>query len=101
MRLASVLAAAVVLSPGGATYAQSYPAKSVRIIVPFAPGGATDIVTRLLGQKLNETWGQTVVVDNRAGACGKVGARWLHAVHDFRLGRGRKPAHVQAIELEP
>jgi tripartite-type tricarboxylate transporter receptor subunit TctC len=54
--------------------AQAYPAKPVRIIVPFSPGGATDIVTRLLGQKLTEVWGQQVVADNRAGASGNIGA---------------------------
>ncbi len=53
--------------------AQNYPAKSVRIIVPFAPGGATDIVTRLIAQRLNESWGQTIVVDNRGGAGGNIG----------------------------
>jgi tripartite-type tricarboxylate transporter receptor subunit TctC len=53
--------------------AQTYPAKTVRIIVPFPPGGATDIVTRLLAQKLTEAWGQQVVADNRAGASGNIG----------------------------
>jgi len=58
----------------GPSFAQSYPSKPVRVIVPFAPGGATDIVTRLLGQKLTVAWGQQVVADNRAGASGNIGA---------------------------
>ena len=54
--------------------AQDFPNKPVRIIVPFSAGGATDIVTRVVAQKLTETWGHTIVVDNRAGAGGNIGA---------------------------
>jgi tripartite-type tricarboxylate transporter receptor subunit TctC len=54
--------------------AQDYPNKAVKIIVPFTAGSATDILARTVGQKLNEMWGQTVVVENRVGAGGTIGA---------------------------
>jgi tripartite-type tricarboxylate transporter receptor subunit TctC len=57
-----------------AAIAQSWPQKPVRFIVPFPPGGATDISARLLGEKLSEIWGQQVIIENRGGAGGGVGA---------------------------
>ncbi len=55
-------------------FAQAYPAKPVRLIVPFPPGGGVDVVARTFGQKYSEAWGQAVVVDNRPGAGGNIGA---------------------------
>lgn len=54
--------------------AQSYPNKAVRMVIPFAPGGTTDIVGRLLAQKMSAAWGQQVYIDNRAGANGIIGS---------------------------
>ena len=53
--------------------AQAYPTKPIRFIIPFPPGGPRDVQARLLGPKLNEAWGQPVVIDNRAGANGIIG----------------------------
>ena len=66
------IAAAVVCS---GALAQSYPAKPVRILVPFPPGGTSDILSRLIGPKLTEKWGQSVIVESRPGAAGAIG--WL------------------------
>jgi len=54
--------------------AQDYPGKPIRFVVPYAPGGNTDILSRLIGQKLTEAWGQQVIIDNRPGAAGTIGA---------------------------
>jgi tripartite-type tricarboxylate transporter receptor subunit TctC len=67
-----VLVLAACLAAGGAL-AQSYPSKAVRLIIPAPPGSAPDILSRLIGQKLSESWGQPVVIDNILGAGGNIG----------------------------
>ncbi|MBR0662874.1 tripartite tricarboxylate transporter substrate binding protein [Roseomonas hellenica] len=62
-------------SPAGDARAQAYPARPVRFIVPYPAGGATDVVARLLSEKLTTKWGQPVVVENRAGAGATIGAQ--------------------------
>ncbi len=75
MHTRTSLLAAVTLTTGlaGAAYAQPFPTKTVRVVVPFPAGGGTDILARPLAQKLNEAWGQAVFVDNRAGAGSTIG----------------------------
>lgn len=72
--LALACALALAIAPGLAG-AQSYPSKPVRWIVPFQPGGTTDIIARLVGQKLSELWGQPVVIENRPGASALIGTQ--------------------------
>src|SRR5438270_7477910 len=65
-----VLAAAL----GSFSAAAQYPGKPVRIVVPFSPGGTTDILARAVGRKLTDAWSQPIVIDNRPGASGMIGA---------------------------
>ncbi len=74
VRLGATLCAILL---GLCAYGQDYPSKLVRIVVPFAPGGPNDIIVRLVAQKLTETWGQPVVVENKAGAGGNIGTDYV------------------------
>ena len=71
-RLLSLVAALLL---AGSAAAQSYPSKPIKIIVPFTPGSATDIMGRIVGERLNAAWGQPVIVDNKPGAGGSIGIR--------------------------
>ena len=70
----SLIAIAFFAFAAGAMPARAFPDKPVKIIVPFAPGGATDVVARALGQRLSEIWKQPVVIENKPGAGGNIGA---------------------------
>jgi tripartite-type tricarboxylate transporter receptor subunit TctC len=74
---AAVAGACFTLLPGTVAYAQNYPAKPVRMVVPFPPGGSLDIAGRLIAQKLTDAWGQPVVVENKPGAGGNIGADFV------------------------
>jgi len=71
---ALLLAGVASLCLAPAAMAGDYPSKPITIIVPFPPGGTTDVLARTIGQKLNEAWGQPVIVDNRPGAGATIGA---------------------------
>ena len=73
-KLCAALLGAVVAAVSHFAAAQQYPAKPVRIVVPFAPGGGSDFTARLMAQKLSERLGQSFIVENRPGAGGNTGA---------------------------
>ena len=75
----TIIVAAGVLATAGygvASAAQAYPTRPIRIVVAYTPAGATDILARIIGQKMNEAWGQPVIIENRAGANGNIGTEY-------------------------
>src|SRR5882757_9592988 len=83
--------------------AQTYPARPVTVIVPFAPGGATDVVGRIVGEYLSRTLGQQFVIENVAGAGGTTGtARTMRASPDgYTIQIGQMGTHAAAVALYP
>jgi tripartite-type tricarboxylate transporter receptor subunit TctC len=73
-RIILAMLAIAALAFGRAAIAQDYPSKPIRIIVPLAAGGGTDTLAREIAEKLREKWNQPVLVDNRPGAAGNIGA---------------------------
>ncbi len=80
----------------GVASAQAYPSKPIRLVVPFPPGGPIDLVARAIGQKLQETWGQPVVVENKPGAGGNIGIDVVakSAPDGYTLGMGALSTHA-------
>jgi tripartite-type tricarboxylate transporter receptor subunit TctC len=72
-KLIVALLTALLAVPLALAQAPAYPTKTIRLIVPFAPGGASDLTARTLAQKMGESLGQTIVVDNKPGANGVLG----------------------------
>ncbi|MBI3918725.1 MAG: tripartite tricarboxylate transporter substrate binding protein [Betaproteobacteria bacterium] len=75
LRIFSMLiAAALAAMPGVAPAQQKFPTKPIRLVVPFSPGGGTDTLARIIATKMSDNWGQSVVIENRTGAGGTIGA---------------------------
>lgn len=72
--IAASYALLLLASPPAAAQTQNYPAKAIRVVVPFPPGGFSDVFGRILAGKMHESWGQPAVVENRPGAGGNIGA---------------------------
>jgi tripartite-type tricarboxylate transporter receptor subunit TctC len=100
--LRSLLAVALAVA-ASQSIGQSYPSKPVRIVVPFPPSGAADLLTRALGKRLSESWGQSVVADNRPGAGGNIGAEVTakSAPDGYTLLMGAVTTHAVSMSLYP
>lgn len=101
MRYLLKLFAVIGIAAAAAAGAQDYPDKAIRIIVPWPPGGGTDVMGRLVAPKMSEAWGQQVVIDNRAGATGIIGTDLVAkaAPDGYTLVLGTNSTHSIAPSL--
>ncbi len=99
-----LLGSLLALAAAGAS-AQAYPAKPIRLVVPFPAGGATDLLARNVGQKLTEAWGQQVIVDNRPGVGGNIGAELVAKAapdgYTLEMGAVGTPAINASLRAKP
>ncbi|MGH9811234.1 MAG: Bug family tripartite tricarboxylate transporter substrate binding protein, partial [Terriglobia bacterium] len=107
-RIFGIVISALFLGSTAAPAADNYPAKPGRLILPFGAGGSTDIIGRIFAQHFSEAWGQTLVVDNRAGAAGivgsELGARAApdgYTIMTFGINQSITPALYKKIPYEP
>jgi len=100
LKCAALLAGLMIVSAGSAI-AQQYPTKPIRLIVAFPPGGSTDIIARVIGQKLGERLGQQVVIDNRGGAGGTIGTEMAANSNPdgYTLTMGTTSTHVVSVAV--
>src|SRR5688500_2600256 len=103
MKPCTIFAACALAQTSSTSSGQAYPAKQVRIIVPYPAGGGTDLVARFIAQKLGDTFGRPVIVDNRAGANGLIGTEAMAkaAPDGYTLGMATPGPVTVAKSLYP
>ena len=100
-RALCALLAVIAASPAPVACAESYPVKPIHLVVPFPPGGSLDVVARAIGQKITEAWGQPVMIDNRPGAGGNIGADFVakSAPDGYTILEGALSTHAVNVSL--